>query len=421
MQQKGKCLALGAGAIGKSVSGYIFTQLGFDFRYAEIDDAVISDINRRGGYDLYTAVSGDQIKKQEIRGICAARVEDAQTAEFAAEADFIVTAVGAANLAAAAASIAGWVRRRSGQKRLAILLFENGSGLRELVEGELRRQLGSLPAWLSVSHASIERISKKVVREDGSIDGVSAVSYTHLDVYKRQGQNGSGKTTLVKHLNGLYKPTDGDVRYNGQSVLKKTVAQISRNIILVFQHPERMLFEQSVTQEITFCARMQQVPFTDEQVSEVLEKYGLSEDAETFPINLSMGKKHLLTILSVLFSSADVVILDEPTLGMDLHIKQQLEEIIAFLKEQGKTVIMISHEIPLVFKVADAAVILSGGKKVYEGGKEALARRQDIFDAININLPPVVRLSKRYGFSKVCYNVAEFAREAARMLAEKEA
>lgn len=235
------------------------------------------------------------------------------------------------------------------------------------------------------------------------------------------GQNGSGKTTLVKHLNGLYKPTDGDVRYNGQSILKKTVAQISRNIILVFQHPEHMLFEQSVTQEITFCARMQQVPFTDEQVSEVLEKYGLSEDAETFPINLSMGKKHLLTILSVLFSSADVVILDEPTLGMDLHIKQQLEEIIAFLKEQGKTVIMISHEIPLVFKVADDAVILSGGKKVYEGGKEALARREDIFDAININLPPVVRLSKRYGFSKVCYNVAEFAREAARMLAEKEA
>ena len=82
---------------------------------------------------------------------------------------------------------------------------------------------------------------------------------------------------------------------------------------------------------------------------------------------------------------------------------------------------MISHEIPLVFKVADAAVILSGGKKVYEGGKEALARREDIFDAINISLPPVVRLSKRYGFSKVCYNVAEFAREAARMLAEKEA
>ncbi len=235
------------------------------------------------------------------------------------------------------------------------------------------------------------------------------------------GQNGSGKTTLVKHLNGLYKPTSGDVRYLGQSTLKKTVAQISRNIILVFQHPEHMLFEQTVTQEITFCARMQQLPFTDEQVAEVLSTYGLSADAETFPINLSMGKKHLLTILSVLFSSADVVILDEPTLGMDLHIKTQLEEIISYLKDQGKTVLIISHEIPLVFKVADSAVILSAGKKIFEGSKEALARREDIFSDINIALPPVVRLSKRYGFSKVCYSVAEFAEEAARMMKQREA
>ena len=235
------------------------------------------------------------------------------------------------------------------------------------------------------------------------------------------GQNGSGKTTLVKHLNGLYKPTSGDVRYLGQSTLKKTVAQISRNIILVFQHPEHMLFEQTVTQEITFCARMQQLPFTDEQVAEVLSTYGLSADAETFPINLSMGKKHLLTILSVLFSSADVVILDEPTLGMDLHIKTQLEEIISYLKGQGKTVLIISHEIPLVFKVADSAVILSAGKKIFEGSKEALARREDIFSDINIALPPVVRLSKRYGFSKVCYSVAEFAEEAARMMKQREA
>lgn len=246
-------------------------------------------------------------------------------------------------------------------------------------------------------------------------------SFPKGQVVAIMGQNGSGKTTLVKHLNGLHKPTSGDVRYNGQSILKKTVAQISKNIILVFQHPEHMLFEQTVTEEITFCARMQGLPFTDEQVAEVLEKYGLTADAETFPINLSMGKKHLLTILSVLFSSADVVILDEPTLGMDLHIKTQLEEIISFLKEQGKTVIMISHEIPLVFKVADSAVILSGGKKIYEGGKEALARRDDIFDSINISLPPVVQLSRRYGFGKVCYNVAEFAEQAAAMLEQKEA
>ena len=82
---------------------------------------------------------------------------------------------------------------------------------------------------------------------------------------------------------------------------------------------------------------------------------------------------------------------------------------------------VISHEIPLVFKVADSAVILSGGKKIYEGGKEALARRDDIFDSINISLPPVVRLSRRYGFGKVCYNVEEFAEQAAAMLKREDA
>lgn len=168
-----KCLALGAGAIGKSVSGYIFTQLGFSFCFAEVDDQVILDINRRGGYDLYVAAGGEQMKKEEIRGICARAVDDPKTAEFAQDADFIVTSVGEMNLRAAAASIAGWLAERNGNKRLAILLFENGSGLKQVVEQELIKKLGALPDYVSISHASIERISKKIVWDDGRIDGVS--------------------------------------------------------------------------------------------------------------------------------------------------------------------------------------------------------------------------------------------------------
>lgn len=222
------------------------------------------------------------------------------------------------------------------------------------------------------------------------------------------GQNGSGKTTFVKHLNGLYKPTSGDVRYRGESILNKTVAKISKNIILVFQHPEHMLFEETVEKELTFCARMQGVEFTDEQIGEVLAAYQLEEDRETFPLNLSMGKKHMLTILSVLLSSADVIILDEPTLGMDGFLIRDLEKMIASLRDEGKTIIMISHEIPLVFRTVDAAVILNAGEKVFEGSKEALARRDDIFDAINITLPPVVRLSKEFGFDEICFTVEDF-------------
>ena len=227
------------------------------------------------------------------------------------------------------------------------------------------------------------------------------------------GQNGSGKTTFVKHLNGLYRPTKGTVRYKGIETSGKSVAQISRDIILVFQNPEHMLFEESVYKELTFCARAQGVEFSESDALKVLEQYGLLEDKEELPLNLSMGKKHLLTILSVLFSSAEVVILDEPTLGMDLHIKNQLESIIRHLAESGKTVVIISHEIPLVFKVSDQILVLNNGVKLAHDSKAALAGREELFEEINISLPPAVLLSKYFGFSEVCCDVDSFVREFA--------
>lgn len=245
-------------------------------------------------------------------------------------------------------------------------------------------------------------------------DGFHALIDVNANVAKGKvvailGQNGSGKTTFVKHLNGLYKPTEGDVRYRGESIIHKTVAKISKNIILVFQHPEHMLFEETVERELTFCARMQQVDFSEEQITEVLKAYHLEEERETFPLNLSMGKKHMLTILSVLFSSADVIVLDEPTLGMDGFLIKELADMIKRLSGEGKTVIMISHEIPLVFKTVDEAIILNQGEKIFEGSKDALARRDDIFENINILLPPVVQLSKELGLDEICYNVEDFA------------
>lgn len=247
-------------------------------------------------------------------------------------------------------------------------------------------------------------------------DGFTALDHVDAQLPKGKviailGQNGSGKTTFVRHLNGLHKPTSGEVLYKGTSILGKTVAQISKNIILVFQHPEHMLFEETVERELTFCARMQEVPFSEEHITEVLEHYHLEKERETFPLNLSMGKKHMLTILSVLFSSADVIILDEPTLGMDGFLIEDLEKMIADLKAAGKTIIMISHEIPLVFRVSDYAVILNKGEKLFEGTKEKLVEREDIFEKINIMLPPVVQLSKKLGLDEVVFQVDDFMKK----------
>ncbi len=224
------------------------------------------------------------------------------------------------------------------------------------------------------------------------------------------GQNGSGKTTLVKHLNGLYKPTRGTITYRGASTAGKSVARISKDIILVFQNPELMLFEETVLRELTFCARAQGVDFSEEAALDVLRQYHLLEQKDDFPVNLSMGQKHLLTILSVLFSSAEVIILDEPTLGMDLFIKNQLENIIAQLKARGKTVIVISHEIPLVFRISDEILVLNDGYKLKQDTKEVLAGCGEMFAGINIALPPVVVLAQEFGFPVYC-DVESLVRE----------
>jgi energy-coupling factor transport system ATP-binding protein len=197
----------------------------------------------------------------------------------------------------------------------------------------------------------------------------------------------------------------------GVETAGKSVAQISKDIILVFQHPEHMLFEETVYKELTFCARAQGFEFSEQEALNVLVRYELLKDKDELPVNLSMGKKHLLTILSVLFSHAEVIILDEPTLGMDLHLKNMLEDIVKRLRNRGKTVIIISHELSLVFKISDEILILDQGVKLAQCSKQELALHDDFFDKINIALPPVVQLSKYFGFKHVCCDVDSFVRE----------
>ena len=98
---------------------------------------------------------------------------------------------------------------------------------------------------------------------------------------------------------------------------------------------------------------------------------------------------------------------------------QDLEELIRSLKEAGKTVIMISHEIPLVFRTVDAAVILNAGEKIFEGSREELAERSDIFERIGIAMPPVVRLSHSFDLDQTCYTVESFTEQLLKRYTEK--
>lgn len=263
-------------------------------------------------------------------------------------------------------------------------------------------QEGSAPSYLDVVNV------EKYFEDFHALKGLSA-KFPQGKVISIIGQNGSGKTTLVKHLNGLYHPTSGEVLFLGQSIAGKSVAEISRDIILVFQHPEHMIFEETVYKELIFCANAQGISFSEDEANQVLAQYGLAEYAEEFPVNLAMGQKHILTILSVLFSSAQVVIFDEPTLGMDAKLKARLEEIIADLRSRGKTIIMISHETPFVFKMSDEILLMDTGREIFYGAKEEFISNYGLLEEYNITVPPVITLCRKFGLDPAIVTPAAFA------------
>ena len=180
------------------------------------------------------------------------------------------------------------------------------------------------------------------------------------------GQNGSGKSTAVRHLNGLLRPQTGVVMVSGQQVARQTVAQMARRVGMAFQSPDLMLFNETVEQEALFSvslahdARWQQQRRLE--VEALLEQFGLAEYRTRSPLALSVGQKQLLSILCALSLDPEVLVLDEPTFGMDQRGREHLGQILRQLKQQHKTILCISHDLPLLADYADQLLVFQGGQ-----------------------------------------------------------
>ncbi len=224
------------------------------------------------------------------------------------------------------------------------------------------------------------------------------------------GQNGSGKTTLVHHLNGLLRPTAGDVLINGKTISGLSVAELSKSVAMVFQNPEHMLFENSVAEEISFSGRMHGEVLSSEEMDQWLEWGGLKEYKSAFPLNLSMGQKHMTAILCAAASRPEAVILDEPTLGLDLDMKRRLTALIGKLKQMGICVILISHELSFVCEVSDEILLLHNGRIVCEGTPRKVFGQRSLFADMKMPLPDMEILSDTLGFPSPVLTDSEFLR-----------
>jgi energy-coupling factor transport system ATP-binding protein len=205
------------------------------------------------------------------------------------------------------------------------------------------------------------------------------------------GQNGAGKTTLVKHLNGLLKPTKGEILVDGMSTRDVSVAQLARTVGFVFQNPDNQLFSETVEAEIAFALRNFgfEEKVIEKQVDWALNLLDVSHYRKTSPFMLSGGERKRVALASILAWDPKVIILDEPTIGQDHKQKEKLLQFILQLNAQKKTVVIVTHDVEFVAECNPRVILMSNGK-VLAGGvaKEILTNEELVVQASII--PPQI-------------------------------
>ena len=208
------------------------------------------------------------------------------------------------------------------------------------------------------------------------------------------GQNGAGKTTLVKLFNGLLKPTSGEVLIDNVDTKETSVAKLARSVGFVFQNPDSQLFCETVEEEISFALR--NFGFDESRVRKrvtwALNLLGLTEYRTTSPFMLSGGERKRVALASVLAWDPKVVVMDEPTIGQDHRQKERLRQFIIQLNSQGKTVVIVTHDVEFVAECAPRIILMSSGRIVADGaGKEILTNPTTLTKA-SIVVPQITQI-----------------------------
>ena len=241
------------------------------------------------------------------------------------------------------------------------------------------------------------------------------------------GHTGSGKSTLLQHMNGLLKPHSGEIIVSDMNIGDGSVKKvdISKNVGLVFQYPEYQLFEETVAKDVAFGPRNLGVPKDEIPgiVRESIELLGLDYDAvaEKSPFELSGGQKRRVAIAGVLAMKPKVLILDEPTAGLDPASKRDMLEVIKRLRqERNLIVVFVSHNMKDIAELSDRIIVMNGGKLVMNGSpKEVFARASEL-KSMGLSVPPVTEIlyevSEKLGLE---FEPIFEEREAAKYIAEQ--
>jgi energy-coupling factor transport system ATP-binding protein len=211
------------------------------------------------------------------------------------------------------------------------------------------------------------------------------------------GENGAGKTTLVKMFNGLLKPTEGAVLVDGVNTREKSVAQLSRDVGLIFQNPDHQLFAETVREEVAFSLRNFgfEEDIIQRRITSVLTTLDLNRYEKSSPFVLSGGERKRVALAAVLAWDPKHVVMDEPTIGQDYLQKDHLRNFIVQITSQGKTVVIVTHDVEFVAECKPRVVLLSHGKIVADGRAAEILTNPQTLQQASLVMPQIASLMKK--------------------------
>lgn len=232
-------------------------------------------------------------------------------------------------------------------------------------------------------------------------DGTNALHNINLQVEKGEkltilGSNGAGKSTLFMQFNGLYRPSSGCIKYQGQAISykNKDLIELRKKVGIVFQDPDSQLFSSSVYQDVSFGPLNLGL---SEQVVEARVKQALIDtetmDLEDKPTHLlSYGQKKRVSIAGVLAMEPEVIIFDEPTAGLDPRHAREFMHLLKTLSAEGKTIIISTHDVDLAYSWADRLAIMSSGQIIAQGEPGQLFLRPELIKSADLALPWLIEM-----------------------------
>ena len=246
--------------------------------------------------------------------------------------------------------------------------------------------------------AVIRAVGLSHVYSEGTPFEKTAIHDIDVEIYEGQlvaviGHTGSGKSTFIQHLNGLLKPSSGSVFCEDVDIFatKEATRDVRFKVGLVFQYPEYQLFEETVYRDIAFGPKNMKLPESevDERVREAARFVGLSEDLfEKSPLELSGGQKRRIAIAGVIAMRPKVLILDEPTAGLDpAGCEGILKNITDYRRETGSTVLLVTHSMDDAARIADRLIVFHGGHIAMDGAPEDVFKRARELTEMGLDVP----------------------------------